>query len=246
MPEFSDFIVFVDESGDHGMVSIDPHFPIFVLAFCVFSKNAYARRAAVSVTRFKFRHFGHEQVVLHEHEIRKSRGAFSVLLDATRRAPFFSDLNALMEAAPMNIIASVIDKQAYLARYQPPGNPYHVGMGFGLERIYRHLRGIGCSHGVTHVIFERRGPREDAEAEQEFRRICGGENVTGRRFPFEIVMADKRCNSAGLQLADLVARPIGRKVIDPAQANRAYDILEKKLRRSPTGKVRGWGLKVFP
>lgn len=45
----------------------------------------------------------------------------------------------------------------------------------------------------------------------------------------------------------LLSRPaIGRKVIDPAQANRAYEILEKKLRRSPAGKVRGWGLKVFP
>jgi hypothetical protein len=32
MPAFSDYIVFVDESGDHGMTTIDPGYPIFVLS----------------------------------------------------------------------------------------------------------------------------------------------------------------------------------------------------------------------
>ena len=102
--------------------------------------------------------------------------------------------------------------------------------------------------GTTHVLFERRGPKEDAEAEAEFRRICDGHNPHGpRKLPFEIVMAGKACNSSGLQLADLIARPIGRKIIKPDQENRAYDILETKFRRNPAnGSVRGWGLKVFP
>jgi hypothetical protein len=59
-------------------------------------------------------------------------------------------------------------------------------------------------------------------------------------------MCDKKCNSPGLQLADLVARPIGRKVLQPHQPNRAYDILQAKFRRSPDGTLFGWGLKVFP
>jgi len=59
-------------------------------------------------------------------------------------------------------------------------------------------------------------------------------------------MADKKCNSAGLQVADLVARPIGRKILAPGQPNRAYDILQRKFRRSPSGRIEGWGLKVFP
>jgi hypothetical protein len=39
--EFSDYVVYVDESGDHGLASIDPEFPVFVLAFCVFEKSHY-------------------------------------------------------------------------------------------------------------------------------------------------------------------------------------------------------------
>ena len=34
--EFSDYIVYVDESGDHSLESIDINYPVFVLAFCIF------------------------------------------------------------------------------------------------------------------------------------------------------------------------------------------------------------------
>ena len=60
---------------------------------------------------------------------------------------------------------------------------------------------------------------------------------------FEIVFADKRTNSAGLQLADLTARPIGRHFLDPGQPNRAWDIIETKLHRGPDGEVEGLGLR---
>jgi hypothetical protein len=59
-------------------------------------------------------------------------------------------------------------------------------------------------------------------------------------------MADKRRNAPGLQLADPVARPVGRHIRDPRQPNRAFDVLLRKLRRSPAGRAAGWGLKVFP
>lgn len=247
MPSFDDYIVFVDESGDHGLESIDPHYPVFVLAFCLFAKEHYISAAVPAVVRFKFRYFGHDQVILHEHEIVKNKPPFHFLRDPSRRQPFFDDLNTLVAQTDMTIIASVINKEKHLAKYREPVNPYHISMGFGLERLYRHLYGLGCRRGLTHVLFERRGEKEDAEAELEFRRICDGHNATGRSFPFEIIMAAKACNSPGLQLADLIARPIGRKVLKPEQPNRAYDIIERKLRRNPVdGSAQGWGLKVFP
>ena len=33
MPEFSDYIVYVDESGDHSLKSVNPEFPVFVNIF---------------------------------------------------------------------------------------------------------------------------------------------------------------------------------------------------------------------
>ena len=34
---FSKYIVYVDESGDHSLQSIDDNYPLFVLAFCNFT-----------------------------------------------------------------------------------------------------------------------------------------------------------------------------------------------------------------
>lgn len=99
--------------------------------------------------------------------------------------------------------------------------------------------------GITHFLFDKRGAREDAEVELEFRRVCAGNSLVGS-VPFEIVMADKKCNSAGLQIADLIARPVGRKILQPDQPNRAFDIIEPKFRRSPDVQIHGWGLKEFP
>ena len=38
MTGFSNYIVFVDESGDHSLTSIDPQFPVFSLSFCIVRK----------------------------------------------------------------------------------------------------------------------------------------------------------------------------------------------------------------
>ena len=49
MPEFSDFMVYVDESGDHSLTSIDKNYPIFALAFCVFYKQHYLNHSLFSL-----------------------------------------------------------------------------------------------------------------------------------------------------------------------------------------------------
>lgn len=41
--EFSDYIIYADESGDHSLVSINPEYPIFVLVFVIFQKDQYAK-----------------------------------------------------------------------------------------------------------------------------------------------------------------------------------------------------------
>ena len=71
MSEFSDFIVYVDESGDHSLTSIDEGYPIFVLSFCVFRKADYSGPITEGVRRLKFDTFGHDMVILHENKRRE-------------------------------------------------------------------------------------------------------------------------------------------------------------------------------
>ena len=108
--EFSEYIVYVDESGDHSLDSIDSEYPIFVLAFCVFRKDSYLNKVVPKLQSFKFKYYGHDMVVLHELDIRKSRGPFNILLDKKVRDPFMEDLNCLIDSAPFTLITSVIDK----------------------------------------------------------------------------------------------------------------------------------------
>nr|WP_206517617.1 DUF3800 domain-containing protein [Sphingobium algorifonticola] len=61
-----------------------------------------------------------------------------------------------------------------------------------------------------------------------------------------MIFTDKKANSGGLQLADLIARPIGIKRLRPEQVNRAYDIITTKFHRSANGRFDGIGLKCFP
>lgn len=246
MPEFGDYIVYVDESGDHGLQSIDPEYPMFVLAFCIFRISDYTTMVTPRIQAFKFRHFGHDIIILHEHEIRKSLPPFNSLINKDRRNAFLNELSTIMDDAPFTLIATAIDKNRFLRRHNEAKNPYDVAMQFCLERIQKFLTNRGQSGKETMVVFESRGKKEDAELELEFRRVCDGQNFRGERMNLNCVIASKLTNSSGLQLADLVARPIGRKLLKPDQTNRAYDILEEKFDRSPNGEIKGWGLKTYP
>lgn len=236
--------MYVDESGDHAMgESIDKSFPVFVLAFCVFKKDEYADIAIPAMKKLKFKYFGHDIVNLHEREIRKAKNKFSFLVNSELRESFFCDLNNMIKDSPFVVISTVIRKSQMACQEK---NPYHMAMQFCLERLYKYLGDKGELGKITHVIFERRGENEDRKLELEFRRITARGNLNGATYSFEIEFATKQTNSAGLQLADMVARPIGINVMRPDQANRAYEIIEQKIRRDKFGSINGYGLKIFP
>ncbi|VWX63220.1 conserved hypothetical protein [Burkholderiales bacterium 8X] len=241
----SDYIAFVDESGDHSLDKIDPAYPMFVLAFCVMPFAAYNEIISPAIRKLKFDLFGHDTVVLHETDIVRRRKAFASIGEVQRN-DLMSKLGEIIRGADMTIIAIAIHKQKHAARYKAPAHPYHLAMQYGLERLHSHMEAVGQRDRLTHVVCERRGEREDAELELAFRRVCDGQNASGQRLCFDIVMADKKCNSEGLQISDLVARPIGRHVLNPEQPNKAYEVIEKKLAVSWRGSYAGWGLKVFP
>jgi hypothetical protein len=235
----SEYLVFVDESGSASMSSIDPDYPLFVLAFLIVKKADYITTITPAIQKFKFKHFGHDQVILHEREIRRDSGQFSFLKKPSLKQSFLDELTDIIQDQPFHLACVVIIKDIHKKQYANPINPYHLGLGFGLERIKAFLIEEGewlhsetakvFSNPVLHVIVEKRGNTEDNELELEFRRICSGVNYKKERLNFEIIFADKKSNSIGLQIADLVARPVGVSVLKPEQANRALDVIKHKL-----------------
>lgn len=248
---FSKYIVYVDESGDHSLQSIDEQYPLFVLAFCVFHKRHYSDFVVPALEKFKFNYFGHDQVVMHENEIRKEKGAFNIFRSKEEKYQFLDQLTDIIEYNNFILISCTIDKRALNKQSGVDANPYHIALGFCMETLYEFLQEKHQHEKQTHVVVECRGKKEDAELELEFRRICDGNNRLGITLPFEVLFSDKKVMSSGLQLADLVARPIGLNILRPEQSNRAFEVLKRKFYcdggRECVGKgYEGMGMKIFP
>jgi hypothetical protein len=248
---FSKYIVYVDESGDHSLQSIDENYPIFVLAFCVFHKRHYSEVIVPSLEKFKFNYFGHDQVVLHENDIRKEKGAFNIFRSREEKFQFLDELTNIIEFSNFILISCTIDKRALTKKSDTEANPYHTALGYCMETLYEFLQEKGEEKQKTHVVVECRGSKEDKELELEFRRVCDGNNRLGIELPFEVLFSDKKVMSSGLQLADLVARPIGLNLLKPDQPNRAFDVLTKKFfcnggRERVGDGFEGVGMKIYP
>ena len=249
--QFSDYIVYVDESGDHSLTNINKDYPVFVLAFCIFHKRYYAEKIIPAVEKFKFNYFGHDAIVLHEHEIRKQTGAFTSLTDRLLRKRFMDELSLIIDSTNFVLMTCLIDKERLKLAGSPRDNPYHLALQFCLEGLFKFMQEKDQLNRATHVLVEARGKKEDAELELEFRRIRDGDNLGADKLPFEILFVDKKANSTGLQLADLVARPIGIHYLRPWQENRAFEVLEQKFyckggRKALGVNYEGWGLQIVP
>jgi hypothetical protein len=254
---FSDYIIFVDESGDHSLEVVNPAYPLFVLAFCIVRKDDYADGLVPAIQKLKFATFGHDMTVLHSRDIRKEHGEFVILRNPAKRQTFLTGISQVIADAPFTLTVSAIDKPRHIAKYKTPYNPYHLSLRFCLERAHDFLVAKGQAGRLTHVVAESRGKVEDKDLELEFLRIVQENGHWNHGF--KLLFAPKSCNSTGLQLADLAAYPVGRHVLKPEQPNRAFDIVENKLMtdgktgfdalRRPKHRRKGYegiGLKVFP
>ena len=239
MNNFSDYIVYVDESGDHSLKTIDKDYPIFVLTFSIFNKNDYINNIVPTFQELKFKYFGHDIIIFHENEIRRRKNEFKILYNKDIYNNFMNEMSKIIDKSKFSIISSVIHKEKLIQTPLKNENPYHIALTFCLERLNKFLCTNNYENNITHIVVEKRGKKEDDELELEFRRICQDKN-----YKFNIILADKKINSVGLQLSDMIARPIGRHLINPKEDNRAYNIIEKKLIGYKISK--DLGLKIYP
>jgi hypothetical protein len=230
--EFSDYIVFVDESGSPTISPIDPNHPVFALVFCVIKKSVYCDVIQPAMKRLKFDFFGHDMTVLHSADIRKRRGEFNILMNEQKREAFLERLDAIITSSDLDIIASVIDKAALVDDGYEHHNPYHMAMDMCLLHLDGYLKYNQQSGKLTHIIAEARGKAEDRDlmaAFQNFVSVFPTYSPGFGSMEFELKLAEKKINSAGLQLADLFGHPIGRHAIEPAQPNHAFNIVRPKI-----------------
>ena len=76
MAAFSQYIVYADESGSPVLGADAKDFPVFVLVFLIVKKTHYIQEVVPRIQQLKFDFVGHDQLILHERDIRRQSGAF--------------------------------------------------------------------------------------------------------------------------------------------------------------------------
>jgi hypothetical protein len=223
---FSDYIIYADESGDHSLTKINPEFPMLCLSLCIIKKDVYINSVTPKLQQLKFDFFGHDRVILHERDIRKQEGDFRILINPKIEQEFIARLSDIISSIDFWVVSATINKLALRKKYSKPHNPYEIALKFCLEDVAYILAEQGQQAKLTHCIFESRGKKEDKQLATAFNLITK-ENLFDD-MDLTMKFASKDHNSTGLQLADLLARPIALNALRPNQQNKAYDIINSK------------------
>ena len=257
------FRLYIDESGDHVFKHLNEEGHRYLcLLGCWFRGRDY-RLFHQELEAFKQRHIPHnpdEPIILHREDIINRRRAFWCLREQDKAKAFDHDLLALIKRAEFKIVAVVIDKEKLKLQYPTPAHPYHLGLGFMLQRYCGFLNHINrCGD----VLAESRGGHEDRLLKDSYARVYERGAWVKRAAFFQQVLTSKElkikpksANIAGLQLADLLANPLRKtilieehKVQGPLSpfAERILEAVEDKFNQHLyNGQVKGYGKVLFP
>ncbi len=256
--------LYLDESGDHVYRQTQELSHRFLaLLGCWFCNPDYLRfHQALEALKYNYLpHHPDEPVILHREDMINARRAFKVLRDKEGRKAFNADLLRVIDQARFKMVIVVIDKQALQAAYgDAAAHPYHLGLGFLLQRYVGYLNHI---NRVGDVMAEARGGKEDRLLAESYTRIYERGVWMVRASTFQAALSsrqlklkDKRANIAGLQLADILAHPLKQWVLGEyglivqdttTFGQQLAEIAQSKLNRHLyDGRTEGYGFVLFP
>jgi len=244
------YYLFLDECGDQNLSNFNPDFPLFTLCGIIVSEidyNAMCER----IIRLKSALWDDRKIILHSRDIRKCQKGFEVLFDMELKKYFYSTINSILSESNYTIVCCSILKEPYIRRYGKLSDVYAISLSFIIERtvfLLDTLKKSSHEQIELHCIAERRGTKEDQSLQDYYHKLFerGTYFVNTKKMnayfkSFQI--KKKNEDIIGLQVADLVAYPITRYVLDPKAANPAFEVIKGKI-YSENGKVHG--LKIHP
>jgi hypothetical protein len=192
--------------------------------------------------------------VVHEPDIRRGRVPFQ----GSQGEAAVATLPAILGELDFAALAVVVRRAEYVATFGTgpldaslPDHVYLMALDFLMERVVLVLdKQFGGARAV--VVAESRGPKEDALLQHEFSRLHldGTSYISPAWFRQQldsgIRFHPKTANITGLQLADLLARPVGEKVSNPRSDPPRWAVFRDKLCQGTETKNSITGLKIIP
>lgn len=240
--------LYIDECGDHSLATYDRNFPIFTLCgILVPVKKVNNFKKAIDELKQEF--WNTTDVILHSRDIRKCEKHFEILFDNDVKQRFYNRVNEVLSQQGVYIIVCCsVQKEACIAKHGVKADVYGTALKYVIQRSIFCVDDINREGGKIDIIVERRGKREDAALLNYYNklRFTGMHYVTPERLAEHMGhfgFSNKSENVFGLQVADLIAYPVSRYVLDPDRFNPSFDVIATNIYQS-NGKL--LGLKIFP
>ena len=241
--------LYIDECGDQNLETFSSTFPIFTLCG-ILVRDDLVPQIEDQVRELKREFWGDRQIILHSRDIRKCQNGFEVLFDLDVKRRFYESVNRLLgQRGVYVIVCCSILKEPYIRQFGRFNDVYGQSLSFVLERAIFCVDNQCPDHnGKISAVVERRGKREDKNLLSYYQQLLekGTYWVSAERMKNHMESLDfkwKADDVAGLQIADLIAYPLTRHVLNPKEVNLAYDVLEPNI-FVEEGKL--MGLKIYP
>ncbi len=214
--------MYVDESGNSDLNDTgDPNSRFLSLTGVVIDLEHVRHNVHPEMESFKARYFDShpdEPIILHRSDIMNRRGAFQSLRDSRVNNAFVGEILKRLREWEYAIITVCLDKEKHVKRSGAwSRDPYHYCMEILLERFCTLMRQL---HSTGDVMAESRGGKEDRRLKDEFRDLWENgtdswepENIQRLLTSRELKVKPKSANTAGLQLADLIANPSRSEIL---------------------------------
>lgn len=245
----TNYYLYIDECGDQNLETFSPTFPIFTLCGILVREDKVSLLEE-QIRSLKKEFWGDRQIILHSRDIRKCQNGFEILFDLNVKQRFYEVVNRILGQENVYVIVSCsILKEPYIRQFGKLNDVYGQSLSFVLERAIFYVDNhCEDENGTISAIVERRGKREDRNLRNYYEQLLekGTYWVTPERMRKRMMGLDFKWKSediAGLQIADLIAYPLTRHVLNPREVNLAYDILEVNIFKED-GKL--MGLKIYP
>lgn len=241
------YYLYIDECGDQNLENFNPLFPVFTLCGVLVSKEN-KKRIEDDFNALKREFWNDEDVIIHSRDIRRCKSEFLILLDPEIKGRFYTRVNQILSHNEAYVVvACTILKEPFIRLFSNAEDVYGLSLAYLLERS------IFCvddmeSDATIDVIFEKRGRIEDRNLIKFYNglRVTGTKWVEAQRLQQRIsafMARSKKDNIVGLQIADLIAYPIARKVLNPDAPNPAFEIIKPSIYSSNGMPL---GFKVIP
>jgi hypothetical protein len=247
--------LYFDESGVHSLPKVENLHGRYLALCGVIFEEEDCRKFQNGWEAMKSKFFDvdpDEPIILHRKELMSKSGLFSVLEDAQKRAEFDAAFLEIVTATPFTSVIVVIDKASHQNSRNSPLNPYHYCL---VSLLRQYCFWLGSRTGD--VMGESRGRTEDQQLKAIFSSLfLSGDWRNPPKFyqahltSKDIKLFPKMKNTAGLQLADLLAHPAKTRCLvnhgvqgvhESPFGTRVADAFWTKLRKSPSGDATGYG-----